>query len=69
MFTWLHRRRLQKERQRLERLNLQLLEQARDLQRGGDIRGFASTTDEAAAVERQTDDWNARHAAPRATST
>lgn len=40
---------------RLEGLHLRLLEQARDLQRGGDIRGFAAKTAEAAEVERQLD--------------
>lgn len=61
MFAWLRRRRLTKERQRLERLHLQLLEQARDLQRGGDIRAFAAKTQEAADVERQLDAWLAQH--------
>lgn len=48
---------------------MQLLEQARDLQRGGDIRGFAAKTEEAATVERQLDEWIARHPAPPAATT
>jgi hypothetical protein len=55
MFAWLARRRERQQRQRLDCLHLQLLEQARDLQRGGDIRGFAAKTAEAAEVERQID--------------
>lgn len=55
MWTWLERRRQRRERARLERLHLALLEQARDLQRGGDMRGFAAKTAEAAEVERRLD--------------
>lgn len=69
MFAWLRRRRFTREHQRLERLHLQLLEQARDLQRNGDIRGFAAKTDEAASVERRIDDWLARDAAQRIVDT
>jgi hypothetical protein len=69
MFAWLRRRRFTRERQRLERLHLQLLEQARDLQRNGDIRGFAAKTEEAALVERQIDDWAARETAQRVVET
>jgi hypothetical protein len=64
MLAWLRRRRLAKETQRLQRLHLQLLEQARDLQRGGDIRGFAAKTAEAAEVERRLDAHLAATAAP-----
>lgn len=53
MLAWLRRRRLVRELRRLERLHLQLLEQARDLQRNGDIRAFAERTAAAAAVEQQ----------------
>ncbi len=55
MFAWLQRRRLAKEQRRLERLHLQLLEQARDLQRNGDIQAFAARTAAAAEVEQQLD--------------
>lgn len=55
MWKWLEQRRQRRERMRLEGLHLRLLEQARDLQRGGDIRGFAAKTAEAAEVERQLD--------------
>ena len=43
MFAWLKRR-------KLEKLYRRLLEQARDLQRRGDIEGFAAKTAEAEAV-------------------
>jgi len=43
MFTWLKRR-------KLEKLYRRLLEQARDLQRKGDIEGFAAKTAEAEVV-------------------
>lgn len=46
MFTWWKRR-------RLERLHRKLLEEARDLQRRGDIVAFAAKTAEAEKVERQ----------------
>jgi hypothetical protein len=55
MFAWLRRRKVVNEQLRLERLHLQLLEQARDLQRNGDIKGFAAKTAEAAEVEQQLD--------------
>ncbi|MCU0864450.1 MAG: DUF6435 family protein [Planctomycetes bacterium] len=51
----MRRRKVVNEQRRLERLHLQLLEQARDLQRNGDIQGFAAKTAEAAAVEQQLD--------------
>lgn len=57
MFAWIRSRVHDKERRRLEQLHLRLLEQARDLQRGGDIQGFAAKTAEAAAVEQQLDTW------------
>jgi Family of unknown function (DUF6435) len=68
MFAWLRNRKFVNEQRRLERLHLQLLEQARDLQRGGDIRGFAAKTAEAAAVEQQLDAWLASRDATDATS-
>jgi len=52
----------------MERLHLHLLEQARDLQRNGDIQGFAAKTAEAAAIERHLDDWIARETAERLAS-
>ena len=55
MFGWLRRRKVVNEQRRLERLHLQLLEQARDLQRNGDIQGFAAKTADAAVVEQQLD--------------
>lgn len=67
MFTWMRRRRLLKERQKLESLHRNLLEQARDLQRSGDIQGFAAKTDEAAIVERQVDEAIAREEADKST--
>ncbi len=65
MLGWLRRRRLTRDRQRLERLHRSLLEQARDLQRKGDIRGFAAMTEAGATVERQLDEALAREAAQR----
>lgn len=61
MFAWLRRRRVLREKQRLERLHLQLLTAARDLQRNGDIQGFAAKTAEAAVVEQQLDRFLAEH--------
>ncbi|MFK7740683.1 MAG: DUF6435 family protein [Planctomycetota bacterium] len=40
-------------KRRLEKLHLKLLEEARDLQRKGDIQAFASKTAEAAEIEKQ----------------
>jgi hypothetical protein len=54
MFGWL-RRSPGKHRERLTRERLRLLEEARDLQRGGDLIGFAAKTAEAAELERQID--------------
>ena len=58
MFAWLRRRRLQQERRRLEQAWLRLLEEGRDLQRGGDIQGFAAKTAEAAEAEQQLEAWD-----------
>jgi hypothetical protein len=55
MMTWLRRRRIAREKRRLENLHLKLLEAARDLQRNGDIQAFAAKTAEAAGVEQQLD--------------
>lgn len=63
MFAWLRRRRLQQERRRLEQAWLRLLEEGRDLQRGGDIQGFAAKTAEAAEAEQQLEAWDREHAA------
>jgi hypothetical protein len=41
--------------QQLQQRYLELLEQARDLQRNGDIRGFAERTAEAESVGRELD--------------
>jgi hypothetical protein len=46
MLTWLKRR-------RLEKLHRKLLQEARDLQRRGDIVAFAAKTAEADKVERE----------------
>ena len=46
MLTWLKRR-------RLENLHRKLLQEARDLQRRGDIVAFAAKTAEADKVERE----------------
>lgn len=61
MFAWLRRRRVLREKQRLERLHLDLLTAARDLQRKGDIQAFAAKTAEAAVVEQQLDRFLAEH--------
>lgn len=61
MFAWLRRRRVLREKQRLERLHLELLTTARDLQRNGDIQAFAAKTAEAAAVEQQLERFVAEH--------
>lgn len=53
MFTWLATRRREKQLRRLQQRHLQLLTEARDLQRNGDIRGFAERTADAAAAELQ----------------
>lgn len=61
MFSWLRRRRVLREKQRLERLHLELLTAARDLQRNGDIQAFAAKTAEAAEVEQQLERFVAEH--------
>lgn len=61
MFAWLRRRRVLHEKQRLERLHLELLTAARDLQRNGDIQAFAAKTAEAAEVEQQLERFVAEH--------
>jgi hypothetical protein len=61
MFGWLQRRSLRKEHARLVQRHLKLLEEARDLQRGGDIRGFADKTAAAAVAEQELDAWLAAH--------
>lgn len=61
MFAWLRRRRVLREKQRLERLHLELLTAARDLQRNGDIQAFAAKTAEAAVAERQLERFLAEH--------
>ena len=61
MFAWLRRRRVLREKQRLERLHLELLTAARDLQRNGDIQAFAAKTAEAAEVEQQLERFVAEH--------
>ncbi len=66
MFRWLRRRRSARTLDDLKQRYLRLLEEARDLQRGGDIRGFAAKTAEAEAVGRQLD---AAEAAARAAAT
>lgn len=55
MKQWLANRRVKKQQRQLEQQHRQLLEAARDLQRGGDIKGFAHKTAEAEAVARQLD--------------
>ncbi|MFT4843747.1 MAG: hypothetical protein ACI8UD_004109 [Planctomycetota bacterium] len=67
MFTWLRRRRILRDHRQLESLHRKLLEEARDLQRTGDIQGFAAKTDEAAAVERKIDESQARQQTEKVT--
>lgn len=61
MFAWLRRRRQLRERQQLVQAHGRLLEAARDLQRAGDIQGFAAKTAEAAAAEARLDAWDRDH--------
>lgn len=56
MFAWIARRRLVRRLRSLQREHLLLLEQARDLQRNGDMRSFADRTAEAAVVEQRIDE-------------
>ncbi len=53
MFTWLRRRRHAAHVRRLQARHLRLLEEARDLQRGGDIQQFATRTAQAEAVAQE----------------
>lgn len=55
MFTWLRSRRSDRTLTDLRRRYATLLEEARDLQRNGDIEGFAAKTAEAEAVGAQID--------------
>jgi hypothetical protein len=66
MFDWLRQRRHAAHVRRLQARHLQLLEQARDLQRGGDIRQFATRTAEAEAVAKQLESLEAATADRRA---
>jgi hypothetical protein len=61
MFAWLAKRRIAKQRQQLERKHLALLTAARDLQRNGDIQGFAARTAEADAAARELEVFDQRH--------
>jgi hypothetical protein len=55
MFAWLAARRARRSLDTLRRRYALLLEEARDLQRGGDIEGFAAKTAEAEAVGAELD--------------
>jgi hypothetical protein len=55
MFAWLAARRARRSLDSLRRHYARLLEEARDLQRGGDIEGFAAKTAEAEAVGAELD--------------
>lgn len=57
MFAWFARRRREKQHRLLQQRHLRLLEEARDLQRNGDIQGFAARTAEAAVAERALEDF------------
>jgi len=61
MFAWLAKRRVAKQREALERKHLALLTEARDLQRNGDIQGFAARTAAADAVARELEAFDALH--------
>lgn len=61
MFAWLQQRRLRNQLRALQQQHLRLLEAARDLQRNGDIRGFAAKTAEAEAASAQIDAFAAQH--------
>lgn len=61
MFAWLQQRRLRNQLRGLQQQHLRLLEAARDLQRNGDIRGFADTTAEAEAASTRIDEFLAAH--------
>ena len=55
MFQWLRTRRSERTLDDLRRRYAVLLEEARDLQRNGDIEAFATKTAEAQAVGEQID--------------
>jgi hypothetical protein len=57
MFAWLARRRRDKQHRLLQQRHLRLLEEARDLQRNGDIQGFAARTAAAEVAERELADF------------
>ncbi|MCB9876591.1 MAG: Lacal_2735 family protein [Planctomycetes bacterium] len=59
MFAWIARRKLARRRHQLDQRYRALLAEARDLQRKGDIRGFAAKTAEAEAVAAQLDQHSA----------
>lgn len=61
MFAWLKQRRLRSQLRGLQQQHLRLLEAARDLQRNGDIRGFADKTAEAETASSQIDGFLAAH--------
>jgi hypothetical protein len=61
MFAWFRRRSLRQRYRKLAQRHLELLEQARDLQRRGDIRGFADKTAQATLAEHELDAWIAAH--------
>jgi hypothetical protein len=61
MFAWSARRRLAKQREAIERRHLALLTAARDLQRNGDIQGYAARTAEADGVARELEAFDALH--------
>jgi len=65
MFNWLRQRRHAAHVRRLRARHLHLLEQARDLQRGGDIREFATRTAEAEAVAKELESLEATTAEDR----
>lgn len=64
MFGWFKKRGSQPTRDQLVATRLRLLAQARDLQRNGDIVGFAAKTAEAEAVERQIEALDGAAATP-----
>ena len=63
MLTWLRHRKILRERRKLEVKYGELLQEARDLQRGGDIQGYARKTDEAETLARRIDEALAREQA------
>lgn len=61
MFAWLKQLRFRSQLRGLQQQHLRLLEAARDLQRNGDIRGFADKTADAEAASTQIDEFLAAH--------